>query len=467
MSVGVVQMTFGNILPYIASYLAWKHKNNENGYNYYTDQGTWIYVARTSCFVLGGLFGAKVSKYIGEKATIFIGDIIFSVSFGVTYFTVSSLEWMIFTYGAMPAIGTAISYMLTLSVAAKWFPNNQAFVSGIILSGYGLSGVVFSVVFTAFINPNNIELNSDTGFLDQPQVLQNVQSAFWKMAIICFAMQIIGILLINEAPKLTDDEYNEYAQKIDCISQCSSEIDMTKMIKHKLSSKDEKSILLYTHIHTNSNRCNIDKYLAKFDLLVLKQPIFINIWLTVFFSQLTAVIFSTQWKTFTNQQLEITDDLALSFMGSFSSFSNALGRIFWGYVNDKKSYILTMTIMTLSDCALLASWPFLGDIFYDEQILTIFANVWLGGIFFFQVGIFNIMVRQVGKIYGVDKISFYYALLMSNGIPASIFSALAVVQMRQTMGWIAISYTMATFQFIAFCIVLLSNSVDNIRMQLI
>ena len=474
MGVGAVQGTFGNILPYLASYMASKDENSAENYDYYTDQATWIYVARAIFFVFGSVFGAKLAKLFGGRVAIMIGDIILSLCVGACYFITYSLEGMVFVYGATAAVGSGIAYIIPLSIAAKWFPEHQALASGIILSGYGVAGIVFSLVFTALINPNNIELDPETGFLNQDDVLNNVPSAFWKMALICSGMQLFSMLFINEAPDNrgettllhTPGVEPEQNQNGDVNA---AQIDMACIKLKRRSIENEKSNLLdpvtYTsssqrriYGDTNNGCCGvIHKYLEKWDLLVFKQAIFLNLWFTLFFSQMTNVIFSTIWKTFTNQQLGITSDVVLSSMGSISAFANAIGRIFWGYVNDKKSYVFTLGIMTFCDFALLSTWPFLADILSDELTLIIFANVWLSGIFFFQIGIYNIMVRKISEIYGIDKISYYYALLMLNQIPSGIFSAVAITEMRQTLGWTNLLFVTASFQWIAFCIVMSSK----------
>ena len=41
-SIGSVQYTFGNLLPYIASYLASKDENTQENYERYIDLGTWV-----------------------------------------------------------------------------------------------------------------------------------------------------------------------------------------------------------------------------------------------------------------------------------------------------------------------------------------------------------------------------------------------------------------------------------------
>ena len=41
-SIGSLQYTFGNLLPYIASYLASNDQDTQGNYEYYIDNGTWV-----------------------------------------------------------------------------------------------------------------------------------------------------------------------------------------------------------------------------------------------------------------------------------------------------------------------------------------------------------------------------------------------------------------------------------------
>eukprot|EP01084_Bolivina_argentea_P252808 424460_1 len=468
-SIGSLQYTFGNLLPYIASYLASKDKNTKQNYDRYIDLGTWIYVARAITFVIGNILAAKLAQKIGGRLSILVGDLIISGSIIITYFSCSTLTGMIITYGSLSGIGCGISYILPLSIAIKWFPKNQTLIAGIILSGYGLSAVIFNVVITKVINPQNVSLDSQSGFLEQHKVLENIPNSFWKIGLIYFAMQLIALCLIHEKP-------NEIQYDEELFEKNGGNVMIYKELNDGIINKQVSEIhmsILSNNIDDNNisnwedvldapdeNKC-LD-FMEKYDLMILKEGIFWNLWFTTFFSQMTLIYYSSQWKTFTNQHLKIEDDAILSYMGSFSSIANASGRIFWGFIRDKSdSYRKTMGIMTLIDCFLLATWPLLGFIFGSGILLTIMATVQLGGIFFCQIGIYNVMVQRLSELYGVDKVNYYHGLLTTNQIPAAIFAALVVSSMRQTLGWIAMSIIMALFQFIAFVIVISSKLLEN------
>eukprot|EP01084_Bolivina_argentea_P305228 527280_1 len=455
LSIGAVQYSFGNLLPYIASYLASKDGNSRQKYNYYVDNCAWIYVARTISFAFGSILsGSSFMKKIGGKYTILIGDIVMSGSVAITYFTTSSLIGMMVTYGMMTGLGSGISYVWVFSIAMEWFPNNKDFIAGIVGSGYGLSALLFSVITTNIINPTNVKLNSHTGFLNEDQVLDNVSSSFWKLALIYFGMQLIALLFINEIPKTLKQMLS------DDMNDDKSDIIMAQMSNKKMN---EQTQLLQIEEKTEKleieNKRWIDKCFSKYDLNVLKQFKFWSLWLTLFFSQMSVVFFASQWKVFTNQVLHITDDKLLSFMGSFASIANAGGRAFFGYVRNNTTYIKTLSVMTICDGFLIMTWPFLGEIhdYVSNVTIVICAFVWLGGMYFFQIAIYNIMIGRVAEIYGFHKVVYYYSLLMTNQIISSIIAQLVVTSFKEAVGWTVLAIINSSFQFIAFVFVITSS----------
>ena len=44
-----------------------------------------------------------------------------------------------------------------------WFPDHPGLVSGIILGGFGVGGLIFDNVFTHVINPGNESVDTATG----------------------------------------------------------------------------------------------------------------------------------------------------------------------------------------------------------------------------------------------------------------------------------------------------------------
>ena len=82
-----IQYVFGNLLPYIASYLASKHGNTQEKYDQYTQDASWLYTAFITpcncCFVVGAL----MERRIGLRATTLIGITLMNLGLFLTYFT--------------------------------------------------------------------------------------------------------------------------------------------------------------------------------------------------------------------------------------------------------------------------------------------------------------------------------------------------------------------------------------------
>ena len=115
--------SFGNMLPYFASYMASK---GDSDYLDYVSQCNYIFAftvaGQSIMFPIGGWLGAK----IGYKWAILIGGAIQSV-LGVmcTYFVCSQPTMTWITYGVLFGVGIGIAYPNILVVVMQWFPEHK------------------------------------------------------------------------------------------------------------------------------------------------------------------------------------------------------------------------------------------------------------------------------------------------------------------------------------------------------
>ena len=93
----------------------------------------------------------------------------------------------------MMGLGTALSYTPPLGVAMRWFPKSKGLVNGIIVGGFGLGAFIFNQIQTAYLNPNNKELDDGKFFTDD-QILNRVPSVFLMLGAMYSVIQVnIGI----------------------------------------------------------------------------------------------------------------------------------------------------------------------------------------------------------------------------------------------------------------------------------
>ena len=98
------------------------------------------------------------------------------------------------TYGTLFGLGTALAYTPPLGVAMRWFPKSKGLVNGIIVGGFGLGAFIFNQIQTAYLNPNNFELDDGKYFKDD-RILNRVPSLFLMLGAIYSIIQV-GLFFI-------------------------------------------------------------------------------------------------------------------------------------------------------------------------------------------------------------------------------------------------------------------------------
>lgn len=122
--------TFGNMLPYIASYMASKNGNDTSAYDYYSGQCSYIFAFTLAAEGLFFPFGGKLGELIGLRLSILLGAWLMSFGVGVSYFCIDNLIALFFSYGILFGAGIGIAYPNILVCVMKWFPNHKGFVNG-------------------------------------------------------------------------------------------------------------------------------------------------------------------------------------------------------------------------------------------------------------------------------------------------------------------------------------------------
>ena len=91
-------------------------------------------------------------------------------------------------------------------------------MSNIALSGYGFGAAIWIPIETTFVNPNNIQaVGSTDKYFEDPRILENIPKLFLLLGGIFVGLQLVGLLLIFEAPETSkkskydlDFKYNLY-----------------------------------------------------------------------------------------------------------------------------------------------------------------------------------------------------------------------------------------------------------------
>ena len=98
-------------------------------------------------FVLGNLLGGFLNDRRGPRPAAAAGVGLFSLGVGLTAFVSARAPWLIYgSYCLMGGLGSGIAYAACISCIQKWLPHRRGFASGLAVSAFGLSTVVFAPV---------------------------------------------------------------------------------------------------------------------------------------------------------------------------------------------------------------------------------------------------------------------------------------------------------------------------------
>ena len=199
LSLGTIY-TFGNIAPYIVSYI----RNESHPADLRQGTTTWIFAFALMGQGAAMFIGGWMVRKIGPRWTTLIGSWVMSLGVGLTYFTIRVSFWLVLlTYGFLFGVGVGIAYIGPLSSAMKWLPKWKGFANGIVVAGFGLGALIFNVVQTIYVNPHDISAvknkNGEDYFTD-PDLIHRVPNLFLILCGSYAVMQLIGSLLLTNPP---------------------------------------------------------------------------------------------------------------------------------------------------------------------------------------------------------------------------------------------------------------------------
>ena len=96
-------------------------------------------------FVLGIITGGYAQDRLGPKKVTLAGSVLIGGGMICTSFITSNAPWLVYiTYSIIGGLGVGTVYTSTIAAVQKWFPDKRGFASGMIVSSFGLSLVVFA-----------------------------------------------------------------------------------------------------------------------------------------------------------------------------------------------------------------------------------------------------------------------------------------------------------------------------------
>ncbi len=464
LSIGTLY-TYGNLVPYLVSYV---REYSSPKHLRFTDT-PYVYACQVagqgSSMILGGI----LERRFGPRLITLIGGILMSSGVALSYFSIQYSFWlMLFTYGIMFGFGIGLAYVGPLACAMRWLPKWKGIASGIVVSGFGLSALIFNTVQTGYINPENVSpdrpdpFDDNIKYFSQPEVLERVPHVFLILACCYICMQLIGcIFIVNPYPSgNADSDLTHNSNNVDKTNNFDISKQATKLAdtNNKLlvvstslkgsinrtpiqipsvvksddnsdtNNSDNDSLLSHYHNLSLSNSISTElessiskinaNYIYNFTpFQMLRKVNFYFLWVMFFLSGTSITFISSLYKSFGLEEVSDNDHL-LSIVGGVSAIFNLLGRIVWGGIADLTTYKFALVLQSaLMTCLLftLYSTTATGEAAFF---------VWICGIFFCIGGYFSLFPAAIAKCFGQDNIGVNYGILFTSQILGGLLAAL-------------------------------------------
>ena len=104
-------------------------------------------------FVFGIIFGGLAQDKLGPKYVTLTGSVLIGAGMVCTALIPARIPWFVYvTYGTIGGLGVGAVYTSTIAAIQKWFPDKRGFASGMIVSAFGFSLVVFAPLAKAMLD---------------------------------------------------------------------------------------------------------------------------------------------------------------------------------------------------------------------------------------------------------------------------------------------------------------------------
>ncbi|CAI2352623.1 unnamed protein product [Caenorhabditis sp. 36 PRJEB53466] len=406
--------TFGNMLPYMASYM-----RNFTDPTVRIEHMMWIPTFQ-GCFPFAMVIGGLTSNMFSPRMSAFLGCALVTSSVALSAYAIQhSFALFFVVYGLLFGLGTGIAYVTAVSTAINWAPDKIGVVSGIVAAGFGLSSSIFAPIQTWIVNPQNLPATKD-GYFVQHELLVRVPSLFTKLAIIYGVMQAIAIVVVCDPPFRKSRSTESIANR---------------------EESDEEDDDYERPVFDNDEDTTIQMTPSE----MLRSPTFFCLFAALFCCSFYANMFYNLYKTYAESFID--DDMFMAMAFSVASVANAIARIGWGYLTDRTSFQISLSIATCLASVFLLTMPLAKSF---GKLAYLF---WLVGTFICMGATHALFITATVKCFGSrHKANNYGYLIISTTMSGILLAGVSQFYLH-TIGYTYLFIITSIFPFCAFVII--------------
>ncbi|CAB3397856.1 unnamed protein product [Caenorhabditis bovis] len=404
--------TFGNMLPYMASYM-----RNNTDRSIRIENMMWIPTFQ-GCFPFAMVIGGITTNIFSPRTSAFLGCFLVTSSVAISGYTIQhSLSLFFISYGLLFGLGMGIAYVTAVTTVINWAPDKVGVVSGIVAAGFGISSSIFAPIQTWIVNPKNLPATKD-GYFVQPELLERVPHLFRTLAVIYGIMQMVALVFVCDPPF-------RKSRSEESLSETEDEDD-----------DDETPVF-------NSNEDENLPQMTPSEML--RSSTFYCLFAALFCCSFYANMFYNLYKTFAESFIE--DDFFIAMAFSVGSIANAIARIGWGYLTDRTSFQISLSSATCLATFFLLTMPSASKLGKYVYLL------WLIGTFICMGATHALFITATVKCFGNrHKANNYGFLILSTTLSGILLSAVSEFYLK-SIGYTYLFITTAAFPFCAFIII--------------
>jgi OFA family oxalate/formate antiporter-like MFS transporter len=317
------------------------------------DMSKWAFAfsLNLACLPLGMLLAGKIADAKGPKIVVIGGGILFGLGMILTGYT-NSLTWLYSTFGIMMGIGSGAAYGAIVSTAVRWFPDKRGLASGLAVGALGIGTLVIAPV------AQNLMSNVPQGQVAVLYAFKVLGAAFLliiSLAAIFMSNPPIGFKPANWTPPATK----------------SANAGATDFKWSQLFGKVEFWLLYLMYISG-----------AFAGLMIISQA-----------------------SPISQSMTKLTAASAVGIV-AIIGLSNALGRVFWGFISDLFGRLNALLLMYI----LTAVAMFLLPQFALQKSTLLICVLTVGACFGGYLGTFPSVCADY---FGTKNLTVNYALLFS------------------------------------------------------
>ena len=429
--------TFGNILPYLVSYVRADSKPSELRYT----NAAYVYSCQLAAWGGSTLIGGLLERRLGPRIVVLIGAVLMSFGSFASYFALSVNYWiLIATFGFFFGAGGGISFICPLACAMKWYPKWKGLATGIISCGFASGGVLVPFAQTFLINPRNEKPNlipdpekPEEKYFTQRDLLDRVPYVFIMIGGICTLLQLVGLLLLKDPPSniepVSPPTQTDYESVTD---------DQQSLIKSAINEDP-------SDIEPTSKQSNKEDKISF--VQVLRSPMFYVLLFVFFAAATTRAFIRALYKAFGLEEVA-DDDLFMMTVLVTGSIGSLVGRVPWGILADVTSFKTALVLQAALMTCLIAT------LYATSAVYKVMYLFWMVGINFCIGGYLTIFPVAIAQVFGRDNVGLVFGMVFIGQVFGSVLASFLSHMLVDVIHWYGVFFILTGFNIVSYILVL-------------